>query len=673
MSGIAGLFYLDGRPVEQTEIEQMTNILAHRGPDNAGIWRKGSVGLGHRMLHTTPESLHEKLPLTNISGDLVITADARIDNRDELIPLLGFDDRPAEDVADSQLILAAYEKWGEACPEKLIGDFAFVIWDGRQQQLFCARDHLGIRPLYYFNSNQVFAFGSEIKSLLCLAAVPRRLNELRIGYHLSAIVEDKSITFYHDIFRLLPGHSMIVNPSGIYVHCYWSLNSTQEITLESDEAYAEAFREIFTEAVRCRVRSDFSVGSALSGGLDSSAVTCVAQDLLAQDEHYPLYTVSAVYDQTTECDERYYIDVVRKQGKNLQSEFVNIDQFGPLADLEKVFWHMEEPFSAPTLYIPWRMYQTAQKQGVRILLDGLDGDSTVYQGDGYLAELARTGQWDAFVTEAKAIAQHENFLPVPFLLKYYGLPYLTELAQAGKWTTFATEANDIAKSTGISRWRLLRNYGLRPVVPQSIRQTWRRLNGRNGTSPKSVNEIVDQNFAKRINLEDHLEMIDKRRSGPVKTAREEHFALLAAGLGPYVFELADRASAAFSIKCRHPFADRRLVEFCLALPAKQKLHQGWGRMILRRALTGILPEEIQWRGGKTTNRAAVTAGLLAFEKKLFDEIIVKNPESIETYVDIETLRTTYFRYLSQRDSRDEMRVWQAVILGLWMHHVAVET
>lgn len=147
MSAIAGVYYLDDRPVDCTDLGRMVDTLAHRGSDDSAIWSEGCVGLGHRMLWTTPESLLEKLSLVNQTGNLVITANARIDNRDELIAKLSFCDRPVEKITDSQIILAAYQQWGESCLKHLLGDFAFAIWDGCQHWLFCARGHMGVRSL----------------------------------------------------------------------------------------------------------------------------------------------------------------------------------------------------------------------------------------------------------------------------------------------------------------------------------------------------------------------------------------------------------------------------------------------------------------------------------------------------------------------------------------------
>ena len=266
MSGIMGIYHLDGHPVDREKISKMVDILAHRGVDGADIWLDKSVGFGHRMLWTTPESLIEKLPLVKQDGDLVITSDARIDNREELIAKLQINNRPSDKIVDSELILAAYEKWGEHCPEHLLGDFAFAIWDKRKQKVFCARDPMGVKPFYYYRSNRLFAFASEIKALLCLPEIPRKINELGIGLYLAGISEDEEITFYQNIQRLPKAHSIAISSQSNKLQRYWSLDPSRELKLSSNEEYAEAYREIFTEAVRCRLRSAFPVGSMLSGG-----------------------------------------------------------------------------------------------------------------------------------------------------------------------------------------------------------------------------------------------------------------------------------------------------------------------------------------------------------------------------------------------------------------------
>ncbi|HYO45512.1 MAG TPA: asparagine synthetase B, partial [Gemmatimonadota bacterium] len=178
MSGVFGLWRLDGRPVAQAACDEMSRLLAHRGPDGFGVWSDGPLGLGHRMLRTTREAEREIQPLATADGDLVLTADTRIDNREALIVALGLRGLPREDITDADLILASYRSWGERCAEHWIGDFALVIWDSRTRRLFCARDPFGVKPLYYhYTPGRIFAFASEVEALLALEDVSDEIDE----------------------------------------------------------------------------------------------------------------------------------------------------------------------------------------------------------------------------------------------------------------------------------------------------------------------------------------------------------------------------------------------------------------------------------------------------------------------------------------------------------------
>ncbi|MCM3901866.1 MAG: asparagine synthetase B, partial [Pyrinomonadaceae bacterium] len=265
MSAIFGMHYLDDRPVPRSYLARMSEVLAHRGPDGSRLWCDGTVGLGQRMLWTTPESLNESLPFQDSSGDFVITTDARLDNRDELISNLDSSGLKVKGITDSELILAAYRQWGECCTEKLLGDFAFAIWDKRERILFCARDHFGVRPFYYYSSpTKAFVFASEMKAVFALPEVPYELNEVRLGDHLADVfVEDES-TFYRGILRLPPAHSMTVSRGRVSTRRYFALDAELEVRLGSDDEYAEAFRELFTKAVGCRLRATGPVGVMLS-------------------------------------------------------------------------------------------------------------------------------------------------------------------------------------------------------------------------------------------------------------------------------------------------------------------------------------------------------------------------------------------------------------------------
>ncbi len=241
MSAIVGIYRLDGGGAEASVLEGMLETMAHRGWDASGAWLDGPVGLGHRMLWTTPESREEKLPAVSAARDLVVTADARIDNRDELLRGLDLSDETPRTITDSELILASYRRWGEGCVEHLLGDFAFAIWDLRRERLFCARDHIGLKPFYYhYRSEGIFVFGSEVKALLAVPAVPRRVNGGRVAGFLVGLYEDPTATFHDEILRLAPAHCMTVSREGISLRRYWELDPSRELRLGSDAEYAEA-------------------------------------------------------------------------------------------------------------------------------------------------------------------------------------------------------------------------------------------------------------------------------------------------------------------------------------------------------------------------------------------------------------------------------------------------
>jgi asparagine synthase (glutamine-hydrolysing) len=641
MSAIVGLYNIDGKPANHTDVTRMLDSLAHRGSDRTGLWSEGAIGLGHRMLWTTPESLHEKLPLVSQTGDLVLTADARIDNRDELISRLGLTDHSPGEISDSQLILAAYEKWGEDCAEKLLGDFAFVIWDRRKQTLFCARDHFGVKPFYYyFLSDRFFVFASEIKGLLSHPEVPRKLNELRVAEYLASMFDDKTITFYEDILRLPPAHSLTIDRHRMQLRCYWSLDPSRELRLRSDDAYADGFRELFIEAVRCRLRTAFPVGSMLSGGMDSSSITCVARQLLARDGGRRLLTFSAIFDEVTQCDERPFISAVLAQN-SLEPHYVHGDRLSPLADLDRVLWHQDEAFYAPNLFLTWNLCRLAEEQSVRILLDGFDGDTTISHGEGYLNELAHAGQWFTLAAEIKAFARTFNLSSRRLLWNY--------------------------------AWR----YGLDPMISSSralklARRIWRILNRRRESPNLSYwSANLNPIFVQTVDLAQRRKALRQAWPNPPRNERENHYRTLTSGIMPFTLEILERTAAAFGIEPRFPFWDRRLVEFCLALPPQQKVHGGWTRIVLRRALADILPAEVQWRRSKSNLGPNFEHGLLAYERQRLEELILKDSKTIEKYVNVDSLREAYRRFASRERGDDALTIWKAVSLGLWLQRTGL--
>jgi asparagine synthase (glutamine-hydrolysing) len=630
MSAILGIYNLDDAPVNPSDLARMSEKLMHRGQDASGLWQDGAIGLGHRMLWTTPESLLEELPMQRRAK--VMTADARIDNREELIDALELRDRPIEKITDCDLILAAYEKWGDRCPEYLLGDFAFAIWDQQKQQLFCARDHFGVKPFYYYYADRQFIFATEIKGILCHPAVPQVLNETRIADYLVPMFHDTSITSYQQIFRLPPAHAALLNATGMQTRRYWELDKNRNVHFNSDEEYEAEFRRIFTEAVRCRLRSAYAIGSELSGGLDSSSITCVARNLLTEGE---LHTFSAVFDELTECDERQYIEPVLALGK-VQSHYFVADRQTPLQHLDKIFWHQEEPFFAPNIFMGWGLNGVVQSTGVRVLLSGFDGDTTVSDGYGYLGDLARSGRWRQFIAEAQPLPRTH---PLIKLL-----------------------------------WLYFQHFTIKPVVNRyrglRVFQKWQSLSRfKKGSAEPAWNVLINQTLMQKVNLMQRYQTWQQAEPKLGQMEREQHYKAIGQGMISFALEMQDKEAAAFSFEMRYPFWDKRLVEFCLAIPAAQKLHQGWNRSILRRAMTGILPQEVQWRRGKADFTPNLIRGLLR-EQAQINEWIAE--DLIPDYVNTSEFQKIYQAFLLQTvqtHTGTMFKIWTVLSLSLWLRFI----
>ena len=607
MSAIATLLRLDGRPVTRGELEGMLQRLAHRCPAPPVVLTDGFVGLG---------------PHAATQADVHITADVRLDNRAELCALLH---EPAH-ASDSHLVLRAYLRWGEACVEHLLGDFAFAIWDANRRSLFCARDHIGVKPFYYhYRPGRLFACASEIKALLALGDVPRTLNVTRVADYLTPVLEDPAITFYDAIVRLPAAHRLVITRERARLERYWQLDPEREVRPASDAACADEFRAIFTAAVRDRLHSDRPVASLLSGGLDSSSIACVARDLLRAGGAGPLPTFSALFENVPSMDERRFIDAVLTSG-GFDPAFVHADRLSPLTGIDAMLRAEDEPFYAPNLYMHWALYALAASRSIGAILDGFDGDTTVS----------------------------------------HGMLRLTELTRAGRWGSAVREARSVAPGLGVTTWHLLRNYCVSPLVPTAARAALRRLRASIPfRSPNRV-QLVAPALAERVRFPERLAALLAARSQRLFTVRADQFRQLASGLLPFVLEVAERAAAAFGIEARFPFFDLRLVEFCLSLPSDQKLRDGWTRSIERRAMDGVLPPAVQWRRDKTNLFPHFIDALLRQERALLDRIVLAPSVELARYVDSGALRSAYARYRARPSEDDALAVWRAVTLALWL-------
>jgi asparagine synthase (glutamine-hydrolysing) len=626
MSGITGLWHLDGRPARSEDLQRMLLSMSHRGPDGGGAWCRGPAALGHLLLRTTPASIGERLPLVRRGGDLVLTSDARIDNPVELTESLGWRLRPDRATPDSELILGAYEKWGVRCTEHLVGDFAFAVWDRVRGHLFCARDHFGVKPLYYHHRpGRLFAFASEIKGLLGLREVPRQLNETRVAEYLQWSFDDQEITFFDGVLRLPPAHTLIARPEGISLEPYWSLDPEREVRRASDEEYAEELREIFFEAVRCRLRSAFPVGSSLSGGLDSSSIVCTARELLRQEGAAPLHTFSLVFDDLPQCDERRFIEMVL-EGGGLVPHLILGDLLSPLEELDSYLSFEDEASWVFNMCLHWAMHRAAAEQGVRVFLDGLGGDEVVGHGIARLSELARKGHLLELGVSVIRLGRHFHHSPL----------------------------------------RILKRHAIRPLLPPALLRIWARMRGRAVPAGPAIRPLVGRDLVEGTALAERLRQRSQACLRAPATVRGAHYLGLDSGITSAGFESIDRVAAAFGLEPRYPFYDKRLAEHCLALPGEQKLRWGWTRVGLRHAMAGTLPEDVRWRGGKADLSPQFNRGFLTYERERIERVVHGDSAVIAPYVDIALLRDLYREYATGAEPRNAELIWHPVMLALWL-------
>ncbi|TPJ33292.1 lasso peptide isopeptide bond-forming cyclase [Mesorhizobium sp. B2-8-3] len=631
MSGVAGIVLSDNdRPAGAGDIQQMLSRMRHRARDGNSWWTEGSVALGHAWLDTTGED--GPGPLTMAGGKLAITADCRLDNRDELLARLGMRDRS---IADAVLIMRAYLKWGEACPTYLQGDFAFAIWDGERQALFCARDHFGVKPFYYHSTGRRFAFASEIGPILALDGIGRRLSEHQISGFLAGLPDDPQATHYAEIFRLPARHGMTVAGRQVVVRRYWQIEPSQRPP-RSDAA--EEFRHLFAQSVENRMRGTPAVGAMLSGGLDSSSIACLAGLRAAAQRNPRLKTFSLVFDKGSPMDEKPFIDAVLG-GNPLDATLIAVSNYAPFAEFERILEEQGGTFLAPGLSLTRDLYRTAGAKGVKVLLDGHGGDEVVSQGHGHLHELANAGRWLELWRELHSAA---NTYGEGMLSLYF--KFLTIYGPA---------------------WRIARMRSMARRLVGKVRQ-------RPASAPRAWAGLVNPDLARRTDLAERF-----HRSGymPAAVSASEaltHRWLLSTGLVPHAFEVLDKAAANFGVEPRYPFWDKPLVEFCLALPGEEKLKDGFGRHVLRRAMQGVLPPAVQWRRDKIDFTANLVKGMLGNHRELLDKLLISDSERIAPYVNLPEVNAVYERMLRQPEQAtlpDVQHVWRSVSLSLWLRQV----
>ena len=536
LSGIVGIFHLDGAPIEPTLLRSLVDFLAYRGPDARASWLETSIGLGHSLLRTTRESSGERQPIS-LNGQYSLVADARLDCRAELIAEL---QRAKTDLhsnaPDCELILQAYAAWGVACVDHLRGDFSFAVWDAKHKRLFCVRDHFGIKPFYYAKIGDLFLFSNTLNCIRIHPHVSPELNEAAIGdFLLFGLNYDNATTSFRDIQRLPPAHSLTVETRGITIRRYWSPPTDGRIYYAKPDEYVENFRSLLESAVADRLRAD-NVGILLSGGLDSSSVAAVATEV-ARKSSTPMEirAYTHIYEWLIPDREG---DYAREVGEFLRIpvKFMAMDQAQLFERHDDLSW--PEPVDNPFLAVISDAYHSISAD-CRVLLSGEGSDSLMdFQMWPYAEDLRRRGEW------RRLLADVANYLWVrPF------------------------------------PWRGLRARALRLArmdPDQEIYPGW-----------------LAPEFSRRANLPDRWkEQIELPRSWTAHPIHPRGHGSLALPQWTNLFELEDAGATGCPLEIRYPFFDLRTVNFLLAIaPFPWLFH----KTLLRQAMAGRLPEQVRAR------------------------------------------------------------------------------
>ena len=571
MSGLAVLFSRDGRPVDREEVGDMLRAIPYRGLD--GLWARtfAPVALGYAKLTITPEERSEEQPLVSSRTGCAIVADIRLDNRTELLAALP--DAPDSSVSDAELVLRAYEVWGADAANRLLGDFAFVLWDPRCQRLICARDGSGQRTLFYRANGHTFAAASEIQQLLQDSAVAIEANEARIRDFLVPVnalrnQKDSHETFYRDIYSLPPGHILLVDRKNLKIQRFWEIAPRSEIRYRDAAEYSAHFQELFYKAVSSRLRSMHCTSAMLSGGLDSSSIVGTAHQLYQTGavEHRGFKSHSLVF-AGLECDE---YDLIR----DIQNQYGFSAEYLPV---EQGQWWLN--LAPPG-------FQEAPSVGVS---DGRDliwksavdaGARTILTGD--LADGCILGS------------------PLVF----------DSLLRQGKFREFGSHFRRFRRGAAEPAWKTLLLGCALPLLPlglsKQLRMWMLRRHSRRG--PKRLPlEWVTESLGEELICRNNELLLeaerDRRFSSP---ARQAEYLLVNP---PEMF----RHPAGWPLEIWRPFSDRRLLEFLFASPPEQKFSPhpetdefyAGSKRLLRNSMQGVLPESVRARKSKTIFSSAI--------------------------------------------------------------------
>ncbi len=573
MSGIGGLINFNDGPINTSTLVRLSGDLIPRGPDGGRQVIQDSVGLCFRAFPTDLESRLEIQPLVSPQGDILVW-DGRLDNRDDLLRY--FPHGLNGDTTDVALVMSSYLKWDKTFLQQIIGDFALALWTNATKTLLLARDPFGVRPLYYHADNSGLIWSSTLEALIKSSGIELEVDDEFVAGYL-AIFPELYRTPYRKVFSVEPGFVVSVHKGQVRTHRFWRPDTEKEIRYQRDEEYADHFRQLFREAVRCRLRADGPVWAELSGGLDSSSIVCMADRILAEESRQAMHlkTISYLDDGETSYDRRFIEAVEKKRGET-GYHFLRRGHWIHLASPKDEF--IERPSASLCTYgAQAHVGRAMNAEGARILLSGLGGDQLLWSAPAPAAQIG------ILIYRIKPLRLHRRL----------------------------QEWSQILRKT---YWDLLWQEGVVPFLSTSIKA---RLQNQ-----FRIPAWVNRDFAKRTDFIARL-LLPADPFGYRLPSQQAQASSLMYAISALTWGHRDPHSYVKTF----PFLHRPLVEFVMAIPLEQKLQPIETRPLMRRALKDILPDTILRRKGKGSVSETLCRGLaqewVAIKSMLDDARVVR--------------------------------------------------
>jgi len=561
MCGITGIINKDGTPVDEALLRAMNDRIAHRGPDADGFYVDGAVGLGHRRLSILDLSERGRQPMVR-RDRYWITYNGEVYNYLELRDELEALGHRFSSGTDTEVILAAYEEWGEECLARFNGMWAFAIYDSQERTVFLARDRYGIKPLYYCDEPGRILFGSEIKQLL-LATGRAVANTAMVLQTLVTRYENHTAqTHFDGVLALVQGHCARIglDDGSFRIRRWYELAVDPAVTGLSDDEAVERFRALFVDSVKLRLRSDVVVGTCLSGGLDSSSTSGVAAPFYREATGQPFIGIHAQSLEERSDESPWARRVAEDKGLTLHLVKPTTDDF--LQTIDELVETQEEPFGSPSMFMGWHVFQRAAELNCKVMLNGQGGDEVLLGYERYYAAYLKSLPLGQLASESLRTVRNSSL----------GLAQV-----AAYYLYFTNPALRIA--------RLKRRSPLR-------RELW-----------------GDVDFAALRESAAAFRDLDQLQLHEIGTLQL-----------PHLLRYEDRNSMRHSIETRLPFLDYRLVEMGVSLRSNLKMRDGWTKYVLRRAMKETLPDDVAWRRSKLGFEAPEKTWLAAHEDAMIDEI-----------------------------------------------------